>query len=129
MKPTCPPCFEVRCGPISAVDLALYAAASGDHNPLHLDADVARAAGFERPVVHGMFTMACVARLFTARFGPLSLLSLQTRFTGIAQRGDTLLLTATLAQEDGATALYGVRGRTQADVEVLTGSAQVRLSS
>jgi acyl dehydratase len=76
-----------------------------------------------------MFTMACVARLFTARFGPLSLLSLQTRFTGIAQRGDTLLLTATLAQEDGATALYGVRGRTQADVEVLTGSAQVRLSS
>jgi acyl dehydratase len=127
MKPAYSPSLELGCGPISAVDLALYAAASGDHNPLHLDADVARAAGFERPVVHGMLTMACVGRLFTSRFGPLSLLSLQTRFTGVAQRGDTLLLTATLAQQDGETALYEVRGRTQADVEIVTGSARVRL--
>src|SRR5205823_2008850 len=85
LKPAYPPSLELRWGPISAVDLALYAAASGDHNPLHLDADVARAAGFERTVVHGMLTMACVGRLFTSRFGPLSLLSLQTRFTGVAQ--------------------------------------------
>jgi acyl dehydratase len=129
MKPACPPSIELRCGPIGAVDLALYAAASGDHNPLHLDADAAHAADFERPVVHGMLTMACVGRLFSARFGPLSLLSLQTRFTGAAQRGDTLLLTATLVQQDGAMALYNVRGRTQADVEIVTGSAQVRLNS
>ncbi len=128
MKPAYPPSLELRCGPISAVDLALYAAASGDHNPLHLDADVARAAGFERPVVHGMWTMACVGRLFTSRFGPLSLLGLQTRFTGVAQRGDTLLLTATLAQQDGEEALYAVCGRTQTGVEIVTGSAQVRLT-
>ncbi|HEU0198862.1 MAG TPA: MaoC family dehydratase [Burkholderiaceae bacterium] len=127
MKPACLPSLELRCGPISAVDLALYAAASGDHNPLHLDADVARAAGFERPVVHGMLTMACVGRLFTSHFGPLSLLSLQTRFTGAAQRGDTLVLTATLAQQGSETALYNVRGRTQDDVEIVTGSAQVSL--
>ena len=67
---TAPPArLELTCGPLSAVDLALFAAASGDHNPLHLDAEVARAAGFDRPVVHGMLTMACVARLFTPGAG------------------------------------------------------------
>ena len=35
-----PPELELSCGPVTAIDLALFAAASGDHNPLHLDADV-----------------------------------------------------------------------------------------
>ena len=44
MTASWPATVELRCGPVGAIDLALYAAASGDHNPLHLDADVARAA-------------------------------------------------------------------------------------
>lgn len=123
----CPPSLELRCGPISAVDLALYAAASGDHNPLHLDADVARAAGFERPVVHGMLTMAHAARLFTSRFGAGALLSLHTRFTGVALRGDSLVLTGTLTGHDATNAHYTVRACTDAGLEVMTGSAQVCL--
>ena len=43
---TLPLTLTLRCGPVTAVDLALFAAASGDHNPLHLDADSARRAGF-----------------------------------------------------------------------------------
>jgi acyl dehydratase len=124
---TCPPSIELRCGPIGAVDLALYAAASGDHNPLHLDAEVARGAGFERPVVHGMLTMAYLGRLFTAHFGAQALLSLQTRFTGVAQRGDTLVLKAVLDERDEKTARYKLRGCTEAGLEVITGSARVRL--
>jgi acyl dehydratase len=53
-----PAYLELECGPVTAIDLALFAAASGDHNPLHLDADVARAAGFDRPLVHGMLSTA-----------------------------------------------------------------------
>jgi acyl dehydratase len=59
MDTRCPETLELALDPITAVDLALYAAASGDLNPLHLDADVARAAGFDRPIAHGMRTMAC----------------------------------------------------------------------
>jgi acyl dehydratase len=122
-----PASIELHCGPFSAVDLALYAAASGDHNPLHLDADVAQAAGFAKPVVHGMLTMACVARLFTERFGATALLALTTRFTGVALRGDGLALHATLTEHDDRTATYTLRGGTLTGSEVVTGSARVRL--
>ena len=92
MSSACPERIELDCGPVAAIDLALYAAASGDHNPLHLDAGVARAAGFERPVVHGMLTMAYIARLMTRHFGVSSLLSLSTRFAAPALLGDTVRL-------------------------------------
>ncbi len=46
-----------------AADVASrYADASGDSNPIHLDPEVARAAGLPRPILHGMYTMALVAR-------------------------------------------------------------------
>lgn len=124
--PSFPTALELRCGPIGAVDLALYAAASGDHNPLHLDEAVARGAGFERPVVHGMLTMACVARLFTEAFGAAALQTLHTRFTGAALRGDVLLFDATLTEAEGDEARYTLTGRTEGGQEIVTGSAQVR---
>ncbi len=92
--------LTLSCGPVSAIDLALFAAASGDHNALHLDGEVARQAGFDRPVVHGMYTMACAARLFTRQFGPGRLQLLQTRFTGVALLGDRLEFEAKLSKVD-----------------------------
>lgn len=44
--------------PISRDDLRRYAAASGDHNPIHLDDDAARALGLPGVVAHGMLTSA-----------------------------------------------------------------------
>ena len=117
--------LELQCGPVSAVDLALYAAASGDLNPLHLDEQQARGAGFDQPLVHGMLSMAYVGRLFTDAFGPDALVSLQTRFTGTAVRGATLLICAELGEQDGTTAHYVVRVTSDADTEVAVGSAIV----
>ena len=120
-----PSILEMRCGPVSAVDLALYAAASGDHNPLHLDEQQARNAGFDNPLVHGMLSMAYVGRLFTDAFGPNALMSLQTRFTGTAARGSTLFIRAELGEHDDDAAHYAVRVTSDADNEVITGSALV----
>jgi acyl dehydratase len=117
--------LELSCGPITAVDLALFAAASGDHNPLHLDVDVARAAGFDRPLVHGMLTMAFTARLFTKNFGAGSVRHLHTRFTGAARLGDTVVLSATLTGTDNAVGLYDVDARTTASDELMSGKARV----
>jgi len=113
--------------PIDAVALALFAAASGDHNPLHLDEDVARAAGFARPIVHGMLTMAHISRLFTASFGAASLRVLETRFTGVLLRGDALRLEGTLAgMDDDGSARYALRATAASDGhEVVTGRARV----
>lgn len=121
-----PTTLTLRSEPVTPVQLALFAAASGDHNPLHLDPAVAQRAGFERPVVHGMFSMAVAARLFTHRFGPGCVRLLQTRFTGIALVGDVLEMSATLQGVEGDRAHYAVRGATGAGGELLTGSAQVQ---
>ena len=125
----CPPTLELALGPITAVDLALYAAASGDLNPLHLDADAARAAGFERPIAHGMRTMACLGRLFTDRFGATALRVLETRFVGSARLGDSLLLRATLTQVEADAATYELSAQTSAGAPVATGSARVALAA
>ena len=123
--PRFPAHIELHCGPVAAIDLALFAAASGDHNPLHLDAEVARAAGFERPVVHGMLTMAYAARLFTQAFGAGAVRSLQTRFTGVAQLGDTVILGARLIETDGELAHYDLSARNAAGVDLASGKACV----
>lgn len=120
--------LALRCGPVTAVDLALFAAASGDHNPLHLDADTARQAGFDQPVVHGMFTMACAARLFTQAFGAGSVRALQTRFTGVALLGDTLLFEATrIDVQDGSAhdVGYTLTARTESGTALVSGSARI----
>jgi acyl dehydratase len=46
---------------VTREDVRDYAAASGDRNPLHLDDDAARAAGFDGAIAHGMFTMGHLA--------------------------------------------------------------------
>ncbi|MEV0431482.1 MaoC/PaaZ C-terminal domain-containing protein [Micromonospora sp. NPDC050495] len=51
--------------PISRTTLALFAGASGDHNPLHVDIDFARSAGLEDVVAPGMLSMAYLGRLLT----------------------------------------------------------------
>ena len=122
---TFPERLTLRCGPVSAVDLALFAAASGDHNPLHLDAEVARRAGFERPVVHGMMTMAYAARLLTRTFGASRVRSLHTRFVGVALLGDTIDLEATLQRAEADNAHYALRAFTTAGTELAAGTAQV----
>lgn len=46
-----------------AATLAKYAEASGDHNPIHLDREAARRAGFDDCVVHGMLIMGWAANV------------------------------------------------------------------
>lgn len=122
---TFPRDLELRAGPVSAVDLALFAAASGDHNPLHLDVETARAAGFDKPLVHGMLTMAVAGRLLSGRFGAGSVRALQTRFTGVAKLGDTIVVAATRDRLDAGEAHYTLRAQTALGTELMTGQARV----
>lgn len=120
-----PALLELNCGPVTAIDLALFAAASGDHNPLHLDVEVARAAGFDRPVVHGMLTMAYAARLLTLRFGATGVRALEMRFTGVAKLGDAVILRADLSKAEDGLGHYELRATTAVGIELATGSARV----
>lgn len=69
--------------PISRTTLALFAGASGDHNPIHIDLDVARSAGLDDVFAHGMLSMAYLGRLLTGWVSQERLRSLGVRFVAI----------------------------------------------
>lgn len=56
----------LRIEPISRKTLALFAGASGDHQPTHIDIDAARAKGRDDVIAHGMLMMAYLGRMLTA---------------------------------------------------------------
>jgi acyl dehydratase len=66
---------------ITRADLVRYAAASGDHNPIHQDEDVARRVGLPGVIAHGMYTMALAARAVDAWFPGAEVVSLGCKFT------------------------------------------------
>lgn len=76
--------------PISRLTLALYAGASGDHNPMHIDIDFARKGGMPDVFAHGMLGMACLGRLLTAALPPAVLRTFSVRFAAVTQVGDVL---------------------------------------
>lgn len=69
--------------PISRTTLALFAGASGDHNPIHIDIDVARSAGIDDVFAHGMLSMAYLARMLTDIVPQQQLRSYKVRFASI----------------------------------------------
>ncbi|WP_040831224.1 MaoC/PaaZ C-terminal domain-containing protein [Nocardia jiangxiensis] len=73
----------LRIRPISRTDLALFAGASGDHNPMHIDIDVARSAGLDDVFAHGMLSMAYLGRLLTDWVPQHRLRSYRVRFASI----------------------------------------------
>ena len=77
-------------GPISRTTLALYAGASGDHNPVHIDTDYARQAGLADVFAHGMLSFGVLARVVTQWAGQARLRSFGARFVSITQVGDLI---------------------------------------
>ncbi len=69
--------------PISRTTLALFAGASGDHNPIHIDIDVARSGGLDDVFAHGMLSMAYLGRLLTNWVPQERIRSWKVRFAAI----------------------------------------------
>ena len=76
--------------PITRHRLALYCGASGDHNPIHVDLDFAKKAGFPDVFTHGMLVMAYLGQALTDAVPPRRLRSFSTRFVAITQLGARL---------------------------------------
>jgi acyl dehydratase len=74
-----------------------YAGASGDYNPIHLDDEFARQVGLPGRILHGLWTMAQVAR---AQGDPTRLESLEVQFRGVGVPEAEITITSRTA-EDG----------------------------
>jgi acyl dehydratase len=77
---------------ITREDVRAYAEVGGDRNPLHVDDDVARAAGFEGIIAHGMFTMSHLSTCLTRWLGDVSpIRAIKVQFREPVFAGDSIV--------------------------------------
>jgi acyl dehydratase len=99
-----------------------YAAASGDFNPIHIDPNVGRAAGYQGVILQGMCTYAWLADACAEYLGdPARLARVRARFTKPVQVGDVITFEGRCAAIDGRSLRLEVVARNQKGEEVLKG--------
>ena len=114
--------------PINRTQLALFAGASGDHNPIHIDTDFARKAGMPDVFAHGMLGMAWVGRLVTQWAPMAELREFNVRFAGITHLGNAVRCTGTVTEKlDGKRVRVALQSANQFDQVKIVGEAVVAL--
>ena len=134
---------EAKCWPAGAAlpsksrtvtleTLRSYAAASGDHNPIHTDPDFAATTPFERPIAHGMLLLAYIMEMLTTTFGAHCITSgsLKVRFRKPAYVDSSVSAWGTIKKVDSESGslqiTVGCRDENGSDL--VTGSAEVTLA-
>ncbi|HLA31181.1 MAG TPA: MaoC family dehydratase [Pseudomonas sp.] len=85
--------------PVDRTTLALFAGASGDHNPIHIDLDFARRAGMPDVFAHGMLGMAWLGRLLSGWAPQSQLRRFDARFQGITHLGNAIRCSARIVEK------------------------------
>ena len=120
---------------VTQSDVSLYARASGDYNPIHIDPEFARKTPLGGTIAHGMLILAYVSEMLANAFGLDWLESgkLDVRFKAPARPEDTVTIEGlvTAVEEAGGAKLVkvSVDCHNQNNEAVITGEASVMLSS
>jgi acyl dehydratase len=119
--------IELRVTPDPYVTVR-YAGASGDFNPIHIDEDYAKQVGLPGRILHGLWTMAQVARAHTeAAGGPDGLQSLGVQFRGMGVMGDELVVSGSVTEVNDGVATVASEA-TQGGKRIIRNAvAQVRV--
>lgn len=78
---------------ITRIQLALFAGAACDHNPIHVDDEIAKASGLPGVIAHGMLNMAYLGQLLTNWVPQKNIRKLSARFVAMAFPGDVITCT------------------------------------
>ena len=118
---------------ITQEKIALYAKASGDFNPIHIDESFASQTPMGGTIAHGMLTLAYISEMMTLAFGPtwLSQGKLSVRFKAPARPGDVVTVTGEIVStEDKNGVSYAncsIECRNQKDEAIVIGEARVKV--
>jgi 3-hydroxybutyryl-CoA dehydratase len=118
---------------ITQEKINLYAEASGDFNPIHVDESFAAKTPLGGTIAHGMLNLAYVSEMMTSAFGRswVSGGKLRAKFKESARPGDTLTITGKVLcidqKDDVSYANCSFEARNQKDETIVTGEAIVRL--
>jgi 3-hydroxybutyryl-CoA dehydratase len=120
---------------ITQEKINLYAEASGDFNPIHIDESFAAKTPLGGTIAHGMLSLAYVSEMMTLTFGRSWLLGgkLRAKFKESARPGDTLTITGKIncieQRDDVSYANCAYECRNQKGEMIVVGEAIAKLSS
>ena len=105
-----------------------YAGASGDFNPIHVDEEFAKSVGLPGRILHGLWTMAQVARAQTeAAGGPEALRRLSVQFRGMGFPEQEITVSSTVAEVTDAGAVVETVAEQGGNQIVRNARAELRL--
>ena len=105
-----------------------YAGASGDFNPIHIDEEFAKQVGLPGKILHGLWTMAQVARAQTeAAGGPESLQRLAVQFRGMGVPEAEVEVTGEVRELRDGVAVIDTRAVQNGKAIIRNAEAEVRL--
>jgi acyl dehydratase len=105
-----------------------YAGASGDFNPIHLDDELARSVGLPGRILHGLYTMALLARAQTEAFGgPAHLKRLSVQFRGTALPEHEIVISSTVKQRDGERLMVSATAQQQGKAIIRAASVELEV--
>ena len=117
---------------ISRLQLALYASAGADHNPIHQDEEAARTGGLPGVIAHGMLPLGFLGQMLIRWVPQRQIRSLSARFVAMSFPGDVLTCTGTVAAKriEGGSQLVDLElaVQNQKGEKVQQGKATVALS-
>ena len=120
---------------ITQEKINLYAEASGDFNPIHVDESFAAQTPFGGTIAHGMLNLAYISEMMTSAFGRswVSGGKLRAKFKESVRPGDTLTITGKIdcieQESDVSYANCSFECRNQRGETIVAGEAIVKLSS
>ena len=106
-----------------------YAAASGDPNPIHTDEEFAKNVGLPGCILHGLYSMAQVARANTAAAGgdPRKLKRLAVQFRGMGFPEQEITVSGTVTEERDGRAVVDTVAEQGGNQIIRNAEADVRL--
>jgi acyl dehydratase len=119
--------FELRVTPDRYLTVR-YAGASGDFNPIHIDEQFARQVGLPGRILHGLWTMAQVARAHTdALGGPDALQRLSVQFRGMGMLEQEIVVRGTVRTVQDGQAVVVSEAEQDGKRIIRNGEAEIRL--
>ena len=119
---------EVRVTPDKYLT-ARYAGASGDFNPIHIDEEFARAVGLPGRILHGLWTMAQVARAQTEAAGaPERLKRLKVQFRGMGLPEQEITVTGTVTEASAGRVVLAMEAEQAGNRIIRNAEAELALA-
>ncbi len=106
-----------------------YAGASGDFNPIHIDAEFAKAVGLPGPILHGLYMMGLVARANAALADgdPRALKRLSVQFRGMGAPETEIVVSGTVKTVDGDTVVVDTVAAQGENQTIRNAEAEIQL--